>query len=79
MQKAIAKKNGLSVAADLLEQPLGLNHNPISEAASETYPEGLSARGIGRERLNRNQSGCLTRGLKNSKPIAAAILSRRRL
>jgi UDP:flavonoid glycosyltransferase YjiC (YdhE family) len=36
IQKAIAKKNGLSVAADLLEQTFGLNHNPISEAASET-------------------------------------------
>ena len=36
IQKAIAKKNGLSVAADLLEQAFGLNHNPISEAASET-------------------------------------------
>jgi zeaxanthin glucosyltransferase len=31
MQKAIAKKNGLSAAADLLEQTFGLNHNPISE------------------------------------------------
>src|SRR6266403_6307905 len=29
IQKAIAKKNGLSVAADLLEQALGLTHNPI--------------------------------------------------
>ena len=36
IQKAIAKKNGLSVAADLLEQAFGLTHNPISEAASET-------------------------------------------
>ena len=33
IQKAIAKKNGLSVAADLLEQAFGLTHNPISEAA----------------------------------------------
>jgi zeaxanthin glucosyltransferase len=32
IQKAIAKKNGLSVAADLLEQAFGLTHNPISEA-----------------------------------------------
>ena len=32
IQKAIAKKNGLSVAADLLEQDFGLTHNPISEA-----------------------------------------------
>jgi zeaxanthin glucosyltransferase len=31
MQKAIAKKNGLSAAADLLEQTFGLTHNPISE------------------------------------------------
>jgi zeaxanthin glucosyltransferase len=29
IQKAIAKKNGLSVAADLLERALGLTHNPI--------------------------------------------------
>jgi zeaxanthin glucosyltransferase len=35
IQKAIAKKNGLSVAADLLEQAFALTHNPISEAASE--------------------------------------------
>ncbi len=35
IQKAIAKKNGLSVAADLLEQAFGLTHNPIYEAASE--------------------------------------------
>jgi MGT family glycosyltransferase len=34
IQKAIAKKNGLSVAADLLEQAFGLTHNPIYEAAS---------------------------------------------
>jgi len=34
IQKAIAKKNGLSVAADLLEQAFGLTHNPISQAAS---------------------------------------------
>jgi zeaxanthin glucosyltransferase len=34
IQKAIAKKNGLSVAADLLEQAFGLTHNPICEAAS---------------------------------------------
>jgi zeaxanthin glucosyltransferase len=34
IQKAIAKKNGLSVAADLLEQAFGLTHNPISEADS---------------------------------------------
>ena len=32
IQKTIAKKNGLSVAADLLEQAFGLTHNPISEA-----------------------------------------------
>ncbi len=32
IRKAIAKKNGLSVAADLLEQDFGLTHNPISEA-----------------------------------------------
>jgi zeaxanthin glucosyltransferase len=32
IQKAIAKKNGLSAAADLLEQAFGLTHNPISEA-----------------------------------------------
>jgi len=32
IRKAIAKKNGLSVAADLLEQAFGLTHNPISEA-----------------------------------------------
>jgi zeaxanthin glucosyltransferase len=31
IEKAIAKKNGLSVAADLLEQAFGLTHNPISE------------------------------------------------
>jgi hypothetical protein len=31
MQKAIAKKNGLSAAADLLEQTFGLTHIPISE------------------------------------------------
>jgi zeaxanthin glucosyltransferase len=35
IQKAIAKKNGLSVAADLLERAFGLTPNPISEAASE--------------------------------------------
>ena len=35
IQKAIAKKNGLSVAADLLEQAFGLTHNPIYESASE--------------------------------------------
>jgi zeaxanthin glucosyltransferase len=35
IQKAIAKKNGLSVAADLLEHAFGLTHNPIFEAASE--------------------------------------------
>jgi UDP:flavonoid glycosyltransferase YjiC (YdhE family) len=35
IQKAIAKKNGLSVAADLVEQAFALTHNPISEAASE--------------------------------------------
>ena len=35
IQKAIAKKNGLSVAADLLEQGFGLTHNPIYEAAFE--------------------------------------------
>jgi len=35
IQKAIAKKNGLSVAADLLEQAFGLTHNPISDAAPE--------------------------------------------
>jgi UDP:flavonoid glycosyltransferase YjiC (YdhE family) len=35
IQKAIAKKNGLSVAADLLEQAFGLAHNPISEGTSE--------------------------------------------
>jgi zeaxanthin glucosyltransferase len=35
IQKAMAKKNGLSVAADLLEQGFGLTHNPISEAASD--------------------------------------------
>jgi UDP:flavonoid glycosyltransferase YjiC (YdhE family) len=34
IQKAIAKKNGLSVAADLLERAFGLTHNPISQAAS---------------------------------------------
>ena len=34
IQKAIAKKNGLSVAADLLEQAFGLTHNPISRAAA---------------------------------------------
>jgi zeaxanthin glucosyltransferase len=32
IQKTIAKKNGLSVAADLLEQAFGLTHNPVSEA-----------------------------------------------
>jgi len=31
IEKAIAKKNGLSVAADVLEQAFGLTHNPISE------------------------------------------------
>jgi zeaxanthin glucosyltransferase len=35
IQKAIAKKNGLSVAADLLEQAFELTHNPIYEAASD--------------------------------------------
>jgi zeaxanthin glucosyltransferase len=35
IQKAIAKKNGLSVAADLLEEAFGLTHNPIYEGASE--------------------------------------------
>ena len=35
IQKAIAKKNGLSIAADLVEQAFALTHNPISEAASE--------------------------------------------
>jgi zeaxanthin glucosyltransferase len=35
IQNAIAKKNGLSVAADLVEQAFALTHNPISEAASE--------------------------------------------
>ena len=35
IQKAIAKKNGLSVAADLLEQAFGLTHKPIDEAAFE--------------------------------------------
>ena len=35
IQKAIAKKNGLSVAADLLEQAFGLARNPISEGTSE--------------------------------------------
>jgi hypothetical protein len=34
IQKAIAKKNGLLVAADLLEQALGLARNPSYEAAS---------------------------------------------
>jgi zeaxanthin glucosyltransferase len=34
IQKAIAKKNGLSVAADLLQRAFGLTHNPISQAAS---------------------------------------------
>jgi zeaxanthin glucosyltransferase len=32
IQKTIAKKNGLSVAADLLEQAFGLTHNPVYEA-----------------------------------------------
>ena len=32
IQNAIARKNGLSLAADLLEQAFGLTHNPISEA-----------------------------------------------
>jgi zeaxanthin glucosyltransferase len=35
IQKAIAMKNGLSVAADLLERAFGLTPQPISEAASE--------------------------------------------
>jgi zeaxanthin glucosyltransferase len=35
IQKAIAKKNGLSVAAELLEQAFGLTQNPIYEAASD--------------------------------------------
>jgi zeaxanthin glucosyltransferase len=34
IQKAIGKKNGLSVAAELLEQAFGLTHNPSSEADS---------------------------------------------
>src|SRR5258708_10964002 len=34
IQKAIAQKNGLSVAADLLEQAFGLTHNPLHEADS---------------------------------------------
>jgi len=32
IQKAVAKRNGLSVAADLLEQAFGLTHNPVFEA-----------------------------------------------
>ena len=35
IQNAIARKNGLSLAADLLEQAFGLTHNPVYEAASE--------------------------------------------
>jgi zeaxanthin glucosyltransferase len=35
IQKAIAKKNGLSVAADLLEQAFGLAHTPVHEVASD--------------------------------------------
>jgi zeaxanthin glucosyltransferase len=34
-QDVIAKTDGLSVAADLVEQAFALTHNPISEAASE--------------------------------------------
>jgi len=37
IQKAIARKNGLSVAADLLEQAFGLSHTPILRH----NPEGL--------------------------------------
>jgi zeaxanthin glucosyltransferase len=33
IQKAIAKKNRLSVAADLLEQAFGLTHNPVATEA----------------------------------------------
>ena len=35
IQNAIAKNNGLAVAADLLEQAFGLTDNPIYQAASE--------------------------------------------
>ena len=41
IQKAIAKKNGFSVAADLLEQAFGLTHNPIYGALLKHNPEGL--------------------------------------
>jgi UDP:flavonoid glycosyltransferase YjiC (YdhE family) len=35
VQKAITKKNGLSVAADLLERAFGLNRTPVHEVASD--------------------------------------------